>query len=471
VAKLFTRNDFLSLEDEQPGELNIDKVAKLEKLEKLDVQNLTQQLLEQRAKLSQSVSSTLEKQKKEAEASSSSTEEDNSFNSEEESNSEEDEFSMDEDSDLDSEDTDKDKDKKEEEKDKDKEKDSDKEEEKEEDTTKKEDKDTDKVSAESMKTLFSPLKKTYSKYLITLESFNLNKKPLSLEEQKVAYVKEDVIKSLNNFVLEMTKYNNHNLNLVEKRSKMIMDMDSKFLIVSEYQKKSMVEYTNELIKDSTILSSVLSTDCKNIRSSVRTLLKFTERMKNLAIVIGKNSFEGVVDAAIVCGFSRSEIDSNLYDYEEVQPGFNKTYMTYVPYSSYLKSNLEEYAISRAKLFKVTDLANLEPILINNKADVQYITSTMSEVNNNVSQIVTILSKATEDLAPLQDKVKACIYDVEKSQDLKLAELPIDDYIKKFLTLKYLFDASNVTLDIYSEVTTTLLTVLDKSVNLKASEQA
>lgn len=473
MAKRFKLWEDFSLEqDQDTGNLNIDKVIKLDKLDKVDDQNLTESLIQQRNKLKEELSTTLKDQEKKDEESS-----DNDSDSASDSDSSsEDEFSDDLDIDeLDSDEESKD-DKEDKEKDKDSDSDKDKDESKDEDKEDKSSKDKDsessddkkedeKVTSESFRGMFKPIHSRYSDYLVSLEGFNLGKRPLALEEQKVAYVKEDVIKSLNMFINAINKYDNFNKNLVEKRSKSLVDMDRKFTYIQEYQRKDRVEYTNELIKDSTFLGGLLSSDCKNIRVSIRTLMVFLQNINNMCTIVIKNGFESVVDASSANGFVKEENNTSVSDYEKILPGFNKIYLAYVPYQNYLKSNVEDYSVNRARLFKVTDLSGLDPIVINNKVEVMYLCSSMVEIDTIVSKTIETLETTNKELATIEEKIKALVYDINKNEELKLAELPIDDYIKKFLKLKYIYDSCSIALDIYAEFTSMLLSALDKSIRL------
>lgn len=471
MAKLFSGEVYFATEQDTQN-LNIDKVIKLDQTDKIDSQNLTEALIQQRNQLKEQLSTTLKEQEQKEQSS----EPESSEQSDSES---EDDFSSDFD-DIDEEDTsEEDKDKEEEDKDTEKDKDKQEDKDKEEDTKEKEDKDKqedkkdtkedtkdeEKVTAESFLGMFKPLHNKYKQYLVSLESFNLGKRPLSLEEQKVAYVKEDVIKSLNMFIEAINKYDNYNKNLVDKRSKALTEVDRKFTYIQEYQRKDRVEYTNELIKDSTYLGGLLSSDCKNIRLSARALSVFIDNINNISSIVLKNGFESIVDASKANGFVKEENSISVYDYEKIQPGFNKVYLAYTPYQNYLKSNIEDYSINRARLFKVTDLSSLDPIVINNKVEVIYLTSSMLEIDTLVSKTIQILQESTKELAVIEDKIKALVYDVDKNEELKLAQLPIDEYIKKFLKLKYVYDGCAVALDIYSEFTSMLLSAIDKSINL------
>ena len=441
--------------DPSKNNLAIDKVVKLDKLEKIDPSNLSTVLLKERNEIKAQLGKIFSEKNTQTEESANEEE-----SSSEEESSDELDFDIEEDTDKEDKEDSKEENKEDKKSEEFKE---DKEDKDKEDEDKKEE---EKPTQESLRELFTPLKNYLKESLLSLEKFSLNKKKFSLEEQPIAYVRKDVLEVLRNFIFIIDKYHQYNKNLIEKRSQALLDLDKKINYIESYQKNDQVEYTQELIRESSFFSLLLSTDCKNVRDSLRTLNNFYAEVLNFFPMLEKNTIDSIPDIAKSIDFKQDEKAQSLYVYKKILPGFNKVYLTFSPYEGYMKTEVDEYQVSRLKVVKVVDLTNLDPIVINNKNDVLYICSIVEEIDSLVSKIIEMLHKENEETIDLLEKVKAINYDVEHRDDLKLSDIPIEGYLKEFLKKKYLFDMASVSLDIYSEFMSALISLLDKSISLK-----
>ncbi len=451
--------------DPSKNNLAIDKVVKLDKLEKIDPSNLSTVLLKERNEIKAQLGKIFSEKNTQTEESSNEEE-----SSSEEESSDELDFNAEEDTDKedkeDKEDSKEEEEKDNKEEDEDKESEESKEDKEDKDKEDKDKKEEEKPTQESLRELFTPLKSYLKESLLSLEKFSLNKKKFSLEEQPIAYVRKDVLEVLRNFIFIIDKYHQYNKNLIEKRSQALLDLDKKINYIESYQKNDQVEFTQELIRESSFFSLLLSTDCKNVRDSLRTLNNFYTEALNFFPMLEKNTIDSIPDIAKSIEFKQDEKAQSLYIYKKILPGFNKVYLTFTPYEGYMKTEVDEYQVSRLKVVKVVDLTNLDPIVINNKNDVLYICSIVEEIDSLVSKIIEMLHKENEETIDLLEKVKAINYDVEHRDDLKLSDIPIEGYLKEFLKKKYLFDMASVSLDIYSEFMSALISLLDKSISLK-----
>ena len=161
---------------------------------------------------------------------------------------------------------------------------------------------TKKVSLEK---IFTPILHSYAKYTLSLEEFGLKSK-LSLEEQPVVYIKEDVIESLNNFIINLDFYKNKNIETISSFTTTVKNLNEKITILGTLIKERKFHFTNLVINEADILSNISVSNNSDIINSSNLLIKYNEISNNIVTAILKNDFSKLYSIFTANEFEKEE---------------------------------------------------------------------------------------------------------------------------------------------------------------------
>ena len=340
-----------------------------------------------------------------------------------------------------------------------------------EDTSKDDKEPTDKEAKDkpkksnSLESLFEPLRSHRSDYQTALRKFNIPDKKIAFEEQAVAYVKDDVIKVINDFIKHIDSYTRYITTFLTKRVKSITTIDKRLAYLKEYSKSS-VKFTNVLVKDSEIVSKILSRDATTLRASLSVMNTFILKSLNLAKGISTNDLDSIPTLAKNSNFVPKEDKVSVYEYDKQLPGYIAVYLMYTHYKGYLDTEFSDYGVNKVKVYAVTDLANTEPLNLNEEKDLNYLINSLLDCNEKLADMITLASQSVSKSKPIVESCKALSYDIEKNSSMKLSEIPFEVYLKQFVLLKYIYDIVSVTIDTYIDFIGGVFSLLDATVEIQ-----
>ena len=319
---------------------------------------------------------------------------------------------------------------------------------------------TKKVSLEK---IFTPILHSYAKYTLSLEEFGLKSK-LSLEEQPVVYIKEDVIESLNNFIINLDFYKNKNIETISSFTTTVKNLNEKITILGTLIKERKFHFTNLVINEADILSNISVSNNSDIINSSNLLIKYNEISNNIVTAILKNDFSKLYSIFTANEFEKEEND---LIYSKMLPGFNIVRVHLDPYTNFSKVKLNDYNYYIIKVLKIEDLYNLDSISINKDNVIDNLIDKMNILLIKLTSNIDTLNVLNTNLDKLLEETKALIYDIEQNKYDKLGELNIDNKIKDFIKFKIMFEICNVNINLLSNFLLQCLTVLDRVIELKS----
>ena len=319
---------------------------------------------------------------------------------------------------------------------------------------------TKKVSLEK---IFTPILHSYAKYTLSLEEFGLKSK-LSLEEQPVVYIKEDVIESLNNFIINLDFYKNKNIETISSFTTTVKNLNEKITILGTLIKERKFHFTNLVINEADILSNISVSNNSDIINSSNLLIKYNEISNNIVTAILKNDFSKLYSIFTANEFEKEEND---LIYSKMLPGFNIVRVHLDPYTNFSKVKLNDYNYYIIKVLKTEDLYNLDSISINKDNVIDNLIDKMNILLIKLTSNIDTLNVLNTNLDKLLEETKALIYDIEQNKYDKLGELNIDNKIKDFIKFKIMFEICNVNINLLSNFLLQCLTVLDRVIELKS----
>lgn len=314
----------------------------------------------------------------------------------------------------------------------------------------------------SLEKIFTPILHSYAKYTLSLEEFGLKSK-LSLEEQPVVYIKEDVIESLNNFIINLDFYKNKNIETISSFTTTAKNLNEKITILGTLIKERKFHFTNLVINETDILSNISVSNNSDIIDSSNLLIKYNEISNNIITGILKNDFNKLYSIFTANEFEKEEND---LIYSKMLPGFNIVRVHLDPYTNFSKVKLNDYNYYIIKVLKTEDLYNLDSISINKDNVIDNLIDKMNILLIKLTSNIDTLNVLNTNLDKLLEETKALIYDIEQNKYDKLGELNIDNKIKDFIKFKIMFEICNVNINLLSNFLLQCLTILNKAIELK-----
>ncbi len=340
---------------------------------------------------------------------------------------------------------------------------------KEESDTKEDAKETDEKPAteslsytKNISNIFRPIHDQYSKYLVSLEEYNVGDK-LEVHEQKIVYVKESVLESLNNLIQTADKYIAHNESYINSTSTSVKKLNETITVYQQFVEAKKFHFTNKLVDNKDILSNLSVPGDSNLRSNVKLLLEYIDASSKVINLTLNNDFEKLQEAYTASKFL---LEGNDYSYTKVLPGFNLVKVHLENYTNYLKTNAQNYQYYKLKVLKTEDLYSLNAIEISKDSDLEYILENIDKLFINVGLYIDNLTMVTENFRKFIDEIKVIIYNVEKDTQQDLTKIGIDEKLKDFIKFKLVIETCYINTDIVIDFVSSVLSVLNLCVELK-----
>ncbi len=495
AKKLFAMED-----SEKDDELMIDKVIRLSK-SKTDPISLTSALIDQRQELKKEVKESLEKDEDDTEEGGNDNEDNTESDSESENKddvstdddgSSDDEFGSDDESDSDEDkdddtEDDQDEDDKKDDKSSDEKKDDTKNDDK--DKSDEDDEDHEKIAqdsnavdnvigsglnkkaAEEFKVipklvcrnkLCEPIVEAFNAYTLALESIDIPNK-LTIQEQPIAHIKEEILKTIQSFIEMTTKYQSKQEDHRNTIQGSVKKINERLVILKEFIESNKFKFTNKLIKDQEILSSISIQDKSDYRSTSKPLNEYIKLINHTVSFILKNDFKSMKEAIMAHGFIS---DKSELAYKTLLPGFNVIKFNLGTYKNYINTDVDEFECFRLKVIKTADLYNIPAIAISEDKDLLYIVTDLSNILVELSTFIDSATGISVGLHQLEENLKLINYDVEHDKITKLADIDIDTPLKDLIKLKVISEAYRCSADIVVDYILNTLTVIDQSISLQ-----
>lgn len=327
----------------------------------------------------------------------------------------------------------------------------------------------DKPATESFKfrattnNIFNCLSEYYSDYKVSLEAYNLATEAVKVTEQPIAYVKDSVIKSLNNLIDVAQSYIKNNNTFTEQLGQSVKVLNEKITVFKSFVENSKYHFTNTLVSDKDLLSMVCAPNKSDPLETVRILLKYLDSSNAATSLMVSNSFDTVTDSYKNKDFTE---EGQELSYKDILPGFDLVKISVPNYQNYLKTKIQEFQYYKLKVLKTEDLFNLDAIGITEDKELLFLTEALDKLLVSVSTGVDNLNGITTHFASFIDEIKVIIYDIEQGKHKNLASIDIDSKVKDFIKFKLAIEAYYININTTTDYMTSMMSVLNQVVELK-----
>lgn len=311
--------------------------------------------------------------------------------------------------------------------------------------------------------LFSPIEEYKNSYMLSLEEYNLSNKSVDIDKQPIAYVKDSIIKSLNNLIDVADIYINNNKKVVENISSTVKSLNERLTVFSTFVEKGKYSFTNKVVNDKDILSNLCTSSKSEIRDTLRILTKYIDKSNNAINLILNNEFNNIKNYFFNSDFTLN--DSDL-EYKEMLPGFNLIRAHIEPYKNYLKTKIKDNQYYSIRVFKAEDLFNLDPIVINEETDLKFIMAGLNKLLANIIVSTENLSTMNLHFTTFIDEIKVIIFDIDKEKYDNFSSIDIDSKIKNFIKFKLAIECYNCNINLMIDYLTSVITSLNESIELR-----
>ncbi|WP_396190430.1 hypothetical protein [Flavobacterium sp.] len=303
----------------------------------------------------------------------------------------------------------------------------------------------------------------HSSYRLALEGMNLADKAQPATEQPVAYVKNEVVASLNSLIALAGKYITNNTHVVETTSKGVKTLMEQLTTYRGYHEQEKFSFTAKLINTEDVLSSLSVKGNSELKETSGVLLKYLDTMTPLVEKLLTNPLEQLPSVLKSSHFSD---ETGVLEYKNMLPGFFTVQAGIEPYVNYLKTNYEDYQIFRLKVLKTQDLYDLTHISISDDTTFFSVLDRADKILMNVGLCLDNLKTINNSYGDLVTKLKALVYEIEKDQKDRLSDLGIDEQLKDFIKYKLVTELYIVNIKLGVEFLTSLVSAFTVLIELK-----
>lgn len=283
----------------------------------------------------------------------------------------------------------------------------------------------------ALRGLFEPLKQSHRRRMVAIEGFQLNASP-KVTDQPLAYVKDDVVESLNRLITLSNHYIAKNNSTVAQGAEGLKSLGEQLTAYGQYIEAGKFHFSQQLIQDEELLKP-LSVKGKNELAYTSTLLaKYLESSSALAVKLMQNPFEQLPDAFASGGYKDKQ---GVMVNELMLPGFTQMQASVVPFSNYIDTKYEEYQVYKVQTFKPHDLYSLPAISLEEDKDLKKLMTELDKILISAGLILDNVKDMSAHYQTFIDSLKTISYDVEKGAQTNLAGLGLDDKLKDFIKFK------------------------------------
>ena len=311
--------------------------------------------------------------------------------------------------------------------------------------------------------VFSPLKDSYNKYLVSMESFNISQK-IAIEEQPIVYVKDSVIEALKNLVTIANNYIGKNKTFIDSNADSIKNINERLTVLRQFIENRKYHFNHNLVNDQKLLAEVSVLDKSDPRETCKLLVNYILHSNQFINYVLNNDFNSIGSALSNANFVSEEDD---FAYRTMLPGFNMIRTHLDQYENYLKTNIENFHYYQLKTFKTEYLYNLDAIGITEDKELDFVMTNLDKMLIDLSMSVDNFNVVNSNLNKLIDEVKVFIYDVEQDKYSNLAELDIDSKVKDFIKFKLVSEAYYSNVSMLMNYILNLDTIINKCIELKS----
>lgn len=287
----------------------------------------------------------------------------------------------------------------------------------------------------ALKNIFAPLKQTHHKRMVAIESFQLQDKP-KVTDQPVAYVKEEVLESLNRLISLANQYIQKNQSTITQGGEGLKHIGEKLTAYKQFVEEGKFQFSQKLLSSSEETDFIvpLSVKGKNELEYTSALLaKYLESSSSLAVKILQNPFTQLADAFSAAGY-KSE-DSQIFIAQTLLPGFIQMQSSIAPFKNYIEADYEEYQIYKVQTYKPQDLYTLPSISLDQDKDLRKLLQELDKILMSAAMILDNLKIVSDRYHSFVDSLKTLIYDIENNKQTNLAELGLDEKMMDFIKFK------------------------------------
>lgn len=319
------------------------------------------------------------------------------------------------------------------------------------------------TSRVTLSSIFAPLQAHYRHYSAAMETFNLGGQKLAMEEQPIVYVKDAIVKSLNNLIAMANTYISNNNIFVEKNGVAVKAINEKISIFRQFVEAEKFHFTNKLVSDRDILSNVACPEKSDLTETARVLLNYVEDSTKANALIINNPFNKMSS-----GYTNQNFETEGTDlvYKTVLPGFNIVRLHLEQYRDYIKTDIQEYQYYKLKVLKTEDLYNLDAISITEDRDLNRLLDLVDKLIVNISLTTDNLKDINTHFTKFIDDIKVVVFDLDKDKLTNLASIDIDSKVQDFIKFKLAIESSYINMNMMIEYLSNIMSVLNVVVELK-----
>lgn len=320
-----------------------------------------------------------------------------------------------------------------------------------------------KAPKATLSNIFTPLKKRYDAYRVSLEAYSLESQAKPITAQPVVYVKDSVIESLNNLVQLSGNYIENNQTFIKGITASVKNLNERIAVFKQFVEKKSYHFTNKLVSDKDILSAISIAEKSDLRATLKVLTAYLENSTQATTLAVSNEFDTMSSGYLNSQFSK-EGEDLVYRY--TLPGFNMIRLHLATYKNYISTPIQDFQYYRLKVLKTEDLYNLPAISITEDRELEFVTESLDKLLVSLTVSVDNLSDISSHFTALIDQLKVMIYDVQQDKHKDLAGLDIDSKVKDFIRFKLAIEAYYININLILEFMTSVMSVLNEVVELK-----
>lgn len=314
-----------------------------------------------------------------------------------------------------------------------------------------------KVARES---LFAGIRKTHDRYKLALEGYVDLPKPATAKETPVVYVKEDVLKGLQELLTLSATYVAKNTKKTTDIKEGLLKLAESVSIYREYNNNEKLDLTMKVVDDEDLVKAVAMPGVGGLKGCAATMDKYMGKLSGCLAKLVENNLDTVKTVFSSSGFTEKE---GVMVFDKILPGFNLVSASMTEYVDYLHVDYANYQIFNSKNFKVQDLYSIGGLTIDKPDDFTALLKSLDGVTVHIGIFMDNLSDLSVQYNELIATIKALHYDVDTEKVKNLSEIDVDSKLKDFIKFKMLSEGYTVCTDICMGFLTSVTTAISKLV--------
>lgn len=331
-------------------------------------------------------------------------------------------------------------------------------------------KEDDKVATESFKavpitlaTLFSGVKKNHVAYQNRLRMFSLESDAVSVTQQPVVYVKDEVVKSLNKLISIAQESVTKNAQLVQTSKEAAKNIGDRLAVYHACIGQELFSFTNEVVTDTDLIASFSVEGKSEPYETAKVLAEFLDVSAVLAMMIAKTDIVSMQDAFTANGFT---VEGQDITYGKQLPGFYKVMAGLTTYPNYIDVKYQDFQVFRVRTLKPREVQSLDGVSVTKDNDRDRLLGACDKILVSLGLSVDALNTVNDTYLGFIDKIKSVIYDVENKTMTDLSSIGLDEHMKEFIRFRLMTDVYSLSIGLSSEFLSAILSLLSKVSTLR-----